>query len=415
MNIFESLLNNPVATGIVYSSMIGWIGYQVKDIPMKIINFIKPLITYHVEIPQDGGTRPYRIIDRLTMKYTPLFNNELMMVSTVTQDAFLLVGNMLEPTKCKSAISGIQTTCGIGTNIYYINGMLLLITKSKQQKQNRDYDVYDYNITMFIWNKTKFYELIQTEYDVLDKESTHIKDYSFGLDSNNNASYFKYEVTYRTIDTIFNEHTTSITNDLSNFITNRSFYNSLGVPYHRGYMFHGTPGTGKTSMINVLATNFNIPIFKINLTMLNDMTFISIRNLIKEVVAENRYKLFLVVYEDIDCMNLSTRDSKDKETVSLSTILNFLDGTDSINGMITIMTSNDISNLDPAMLRKGRIDKTYEFRNLTPTLAQEMVKRFIPDSKLTFINPINPTILQGIIIDNIEQQGELETSLNGYI
>jgi hypothetical protein len=78
MNIFDSLINNPIASGIVYSSMIGWVGYQIKDIPMKIINFVKPLITYNILMPDEGGSKTYMAMDKLTAKYKPLFNNMLM-------------------------------------------------------------------------------------------------------------------------------------------------------------------------------------------------------------------------------------------------------------------------------------------------------------------------------------------------
>ena len=38
------------------------------------------------------------------------------------------------------------------------------------------------------------------------------------------------------------------------FNQSRQYYGDLGIPYRRGYLFHGTPGSGKTSLITALAS-----------------------------------------------------------------------------------------------------------------------------------------------------------------
>lgn len=41
--------------------------------------------------------------------------------------------------------------------------------------------------------------------------------------------------------------------DLNTFVRNKDFYKRIGAPYTRGYLFHGRPGTGKTSLVFAMA------------------------------------------------------------------------------------------------------------------------------------------------------------------
>ena len=60
--------------------------------------------------------------------------------------------------------------------------------------------------------------------------------------------------------------------DVERFKASRQRYRRLGVPYHRGYLLHGPPGTGKTSLVSGLAAKFGMSIYAINLTEFNDRT-----------------------------------------------------------------------------------------------------------------------------------------------
>lgn len=48
--------------------------------------------------------------------------------------------------------------------------------------------------------------------------------------------------------------------------------------------------------------------------------------------------------------------------MSLSALLNVLDGVASQEGRVLIMTTNHIEKLDAALVRSGRVDKKVEFR-----------------------------------------------------
>ena len=155
--------------------------------------------------------------------------------------------------------------------------------------------------------------------------------------------------------------------DIGRFRKSKRRYQRLGVPYHRGYLLYGPPGTGKTSVVSAVAGYFGLSIYSINLADLNDRTLMNAVNL----VMPNSVLLF----EDIDCMksgtsrvpaNTRTNEGKqgadgkesatDRNGVTLSGLLNVLDGFYAPTNVLFMMTTNRIEMLDGALLRPGRID-----------------------------------------------------------
>jgi chaperone BCS1 len=180
--------------------------------------------------------------------------------------------------------------------------------------------------------------------------------------------------------------------DVEYFRQSKRRYASLGVPYHRGYLLYGPPGTGKTSLVSALAANFGLSIYLINLADFND------RSLMKAVnrVPANSVLLF----EDIDCMKSgkarapsspSVRDDgtqsryekeniADRNGVTLSGLLNVLDGFNAPTNILFVMTTNRIEVLDPALLRPGRIDYKLYLGKASDRQKIELYQRFFPEA-----------------------------------
>jgi ATP-dependent 26S proteasome regulatory subunit len=68
----------------------------------------------------------------------------------------------------------------------------------------------------------------------------------------------------------------------------------------------------------------------------------------------------IILMEDIDCV-MPKRGDAINRNVSLTAVLNVLDGICSSHGCVVIMTTNHKENLDPAVLRNGRVDVDIEF------------------------------------------------------
>lgn len=138
--------------------------------------------------------------------------------------------------------------------------------------------------------------------------------------------------------------------DLSRFLDNERVYAQLGRPWHRGYLLSGPPGTGKTSIAQALASHFNMDTYYIPLSDLDSDT-----DLARMLAVIGPHSLLLL--EDIDVAQAArTRNKEGPVGISLSGLLNALDGVITPYGLVTVMTSNRRNVLDDALIRPGRAD-----------------------------------------------------------
>jgi len=113
----------------------------------------------------------------------------------------------------------------------------------------------------------------------------------------------------------------------------------------------------------------------------------------------------IVVMEDIDCMRYKLDRSSDAEKKesgpTLSSLLNFLDGIESGHKQMVVMTTNDISKLDPAILRSGRCDVKVELHGCTRDSLDQMFHMFfdedLPLPKTAKCNAASPATIMNIL------------------
>lgn len=142
--------------------------------------------------------------------------------------------------------------------------------------------------------------------------------------------------------------------DLQNFIESEDFYVNHGMSYHRGYLLHGPPGTGKSSLAEAMATYLGASIYALNVASLeNDGQLLDLISDIRDP------RQALLLLEDVDGAQSTkkrTSDDKDRPGVSLTALLNIFDGLQTPHGLIHVMTTNHRERLDPALIRPGRVD-----------------------------------------------------------
>jgi chaperone BCS1 len=178
--------------------------------------------------------------------------------------------------------------------------------------------------------------------------------------------------------------------DLERFWSARERYRRLGVPYHRGYLLYGPPGTGKTSLVSALAARFGLSIYAMNLTEMNDR---ALKHAMNDVSEDS-----VILFEDIDCMKAGNRRTEDDDGravskpgkgngnpadllgVTLSGLLNVLDGFHAPEGVVFVMTTNQVEKLDPALLRPGRIDYRLFMGEAAETQKIALYRRFFPEA-----------------------------------
>ena len=169
----------------------------------------------------------------------------------------------------------------------------------------------------------------------------------------------------------------SIDKHLTSFINNKDFYYKHGIPYHFGILLSGPPATGKSSLINVIASNYCDKMMTLSLSDL----VISLRSIIN--TSRICVSPLLIVVEDIDCQALSRNRNETKyhgeehsvscNNVTMSDVLNVIDGSNALANCIFVFTTNYVENIEPALIRPGRIDLHLE---INPPSKESLNKFF---------------------------------------
>jgi mitochondrial chaperone BCS1 len=176
--------------------------------------------------------------------------------------------------------------------------------------------------------------------------------------------------------------------DIIRFRASKQRYARLGIPYHRGYLLYGPPGTGKTSLVSALAAYFGLSIYVMNLADFSDR---SLMNAVNQVPPNS-----VLLFEDIDCARSGkTREAGNSTAsdaartdkgnspengVTLSGLLNALDGFYAPANVLFVMTTNHIEVLDEALLRPGRIDYRLYLGKASDRQKIELYRRFFPEA-----------------------------------
>lgn len=151
----------------------------------------------------------------------------------------------------------------------------------------------------------------------------------------------------------------TVINDIETFLDNESHYARIGIPWHRGYMFYGPPGNGKTSLALALANKFKMSLYNLPLSGVTDDK--QLADAISDISPNS-----ILLLEDIDVFSKAIGREQADSGPTLAGLLNALDGVATPHGLLTIMTSNFPDVLDSALTRPGRIDLRVEFNRPTP-------------------------------------------------
>lgn len=197
-----------------------------------------------------------------------------------------------------------------------------------------------------------------------------------------------------------------ILRDVKDFLQNGKWYYDRGIPYRRGYLLYGPPGSGKTSFIQALAgkLDYNICIMNLADPNLTDDRLNYLMN--------NLPERSIMLLEDIDAAFVKRNKNEEGYVngVTFSGLLNALDGVASSEEIITFMTTNHPEKLDPAVMRPGRIDYKAFVGNATEYQIRQMFLRFYPEETemceqfvqkaIQLDIPISTAQLQGLFVFN---------------
>lgn len=169
-----------------------------------------------------------------------------------------------------------------------------------------------------------------------------------------------------------------VVSDLKEFLSSGKWYNDRGIPYRRGYLLHGPPGTGKSSFVQALAGEFDYGIARLNLSE-RGLTDDRLDHLLSIVPRRT-----LVLLEDADAAFGNRRTQTDADgyrgaNVTFSGLLNAIDGVASAEERVLFLTTNHVERLDGALVRPGRVDMTIRLGEATRWQTAQLWDRFYGD------------------------------------
>jgi chaperone BCS1 len=165
----------------------------------------------------------------------------------------------------------------------------------------------------------------------------------------------------------------AILDDLNRFFAARERYETLGIPWRRGYLLYGPPGTGKTSLVTALASELSLNVCVLSLASPN-VTDEKIGNLLASVPRRS-----VILIEDVDAFFQQRHKADSGVKVSYSGFINALDGVAAHEGSVVFLTTNHPQLIDEAAIRSGRVDFRMELGLCDRDQLARMFRKFFDD------------------------------------
>ena len=417
-NIIEKTVASEVFLGFFALSLGGLIVYQLRNVFEKLYGMYKRRGMFSITVRSHEYDLYAQVIRWLNYKG---FSQKFRKVRIDTQI-------------CDQEEDDKQSTQEFlypddGTYFAFYRGRLLIIDKTtKESKQLEPPE--EMTLTVVSWSR-KLAQYMIDEIMALQPASNRMAIHYWDIDG---WDVFT-EKDPRSLDTIYMEpeQKQQITDDIQWFFDNKQWYQQRGIPYYRGYLFYGPPGTGKTTLAFALACHFNKRVYLMNLN-----TFRTDEEL-QEAFSRIR-KNSIVVIEDVDVMlkaqarnakftsdvEQNTDENQDMphvgtsfsgtyaKGITLSGLLNAMDGILSCENRITILTSNDPDALDKALLRDGRVDRKVYLGYCSDAMKKQMFEVFFPDLAdksnqfvQLYTDQYTPAELQGLFMRNTKTPEKL--------
>lgn len=402
MHFIEMLKSNQLLMTLVGVSGAGMVSFWLKDVPKRIYGLLLREFTTELVITNHNVIF-YEFMKWIQKNYSNRNFRKLKLSNGIWGSGGKLI-----------------TSIGFGTHFIRYKGRYFLFTLNKEVANQTSSDKETLIVTTIGRSRKIFDSLIKDVESLKDKDSDVTSIYKY---SGSNWSYIK-DQTKRSLNSVFieKEKKDKLIESLTKFINSEQWYVNNGIPYQMGILLYGPPGTGKTSLIKAIASHVDYPIYYLGAQKLST---------IEGAVSELPDKCILVI-EDIDANNLTHTRSKDitekksaesemvegVAAISLSEVLNSLDGLFSTHGRILIATTNHIENLDPALIRPGRIDLKVEIGYVNNEIAHYFVKNFFPETKIDSEDFYNYNIkpkLTVAVLQNLILEGKSEDQVMDFI
>tara|TARA_Y100001970_G_scaffold276329_1_gene378859 strand:- start:5833 stop:7365 length:1533 start_codon:yes stop_codon:yes gene_type:complete len=320
------------------------------------------------------------------------------------------------------------------TDDIYCNILFTSFDAQEDNDKNKNSNSQKIEVNLYSYKRSLqeikiFLNKISKEYISSIEAKRKNKKFIYTLDTKIEEKFTWHEcefISTKNFNNMYFEGKLDLIEKINNFQKNKRWYEKEGLPYTLGIALHGDPGTGKTSIIKCISNMLKRHVVIIPLNKIKTEEDFFNCYFEQKYVSENYEKINfnekIFVFEDIDCMsdivferksnNVNSESNENKNTISndqenivnylstivtnkdskegdflkfkkdennkitLSFILNLLDGIQETSGRVFIITSNHYDQLDSALKRPGRIDISLEMKKCSKKIINEMIKHF---------------------------------------
>lgn len=382
LSLYQYLISISKANPLLGAAIGMWFvavpTYLMRNLPKKLLELFKRTFVWQVSLNNmgyGGNEMNFIAFFEWFMKTKYAYNSQNVSLETTWKD------------DAYEVIKGP----GYGIHHFWYKGRLFWFEKRKVESQGTSAQKEE----IILNGLTRNSEIVDSLID--EFRYRKVKGEISGLIYGGNEGWrVNCTIPLRNLDTIAIDE--DILNDIittiETHLKSKDWYRQNGLPNKLTIILEGPTGTGKSSLIRGIATYFKKDVCMLDLGELGDSklrdammtapkgSIVAIEDFDKTDATRSRDIAPHPTEVKVKPKESGLVDMLEIEPVSLSGFLNAMDGIIPLDDIIVIKTTNKLENIDPAVIRPGRVDRIFKIGHLRDKDIRTFIQRRFPNLQL---------------------------------